>query len=108
MSRPGLRHRPVREILEALGLDVEDPRCPRCSAAILVCDDRASGVSIRCSFHSCRFVEWTWPSALRARLDRERTERGTPEPSPRPLETLPDRRSTALAQLDRIVGTACL
>lgn len=65
-----LRALPVSTILAAVGADPQDPRCPRCSARLEVCDDPHYGTSLRCWSSRCRVgrADWMWPEFMIAEL----------------------------------------
>jgi len=65
MRAPPLRHRPVPEILEELGLDDDDPRCPVDGWPIRVHPDPCAGTSLRCGRDRCPHAAWAWPEHVR-------------------------------------------
>lgn len=108
MSRPDLRHRPVPEILDALGLDRADPRCPRCGAAMIVFADRWAGVSLRCAVETCGLGTWAWPSFLlrdpRFRTASVQARAGTARRGPHPTAKPAREAGEAPRRLVRVEG----
>jgi hypothetical protein len=53
-------------VIEALGIDLERPRCPSCRRGVEVAWHDDGNVSLRCTAERCRVgcLSWSWPEVF--------------------------------------------